>query len=103
MARPVKGGLRSRPQQEGAEGPEQDPQQEDQPDMTEGKDIADYNLDVGYVGSEPKAKHDAQEQRVVDPYSENCENGNAQKWYLLPEDDVLGTVYRDPGTYGTRT
>ena len=46
MARPVKGCLTARLQQEGAEEPERDPQQEGQPDATEGKDIVDYDLDV---------------------------------------------------------
>ena len=49
----------ARSQQEGIEEPERDPQQEDQPDATEGKDIADYNPDVGYEGSEPKVKQSA--------------------------------------------
>ena len=43
--------------------PERDPQQEVQPDATEGKDIADYNLDVDYVGSEPKVESVAQDER----------------------------------------
>ena len=41
MARPVRGCLTARPQQKGAEETERDPQQEDQQDATEGKDIAD--------------------------------------------------------------
>ena len=50
--------------------PEGDPQQEDQPDVTEGKDIADYDPDVDYEGSEPKVKQSAQEQREDDPDTE---------------------------------
>ena len=56
MARLVRGCPTSRPQKEGAEEPERDPQQEDQPDAAEGKDIADYDLDVDYVGSESKVE-----------------------------------------------
>ena len=70
MARPVRGHPTTRSQQEGVEEPERDPQQEDQPDATEGKDIADYNPDVGYEGSEPKAEQSAQEQSEVDPDAE---------------------------------
>ena len=60
----------SRPQQEGAEEPEQDPQQEDQSDAAEGKDIADYDPDIDYVGSEPKVEQVAQDEREVDPDAE---------------------------------
>ena len=67
MARPVRGCPTSRPQQEGAEEPEQDHQQEDQPDTTEGEDIADYNPDVDYVGLEPKVESVTQDEREVDP------------------------------------
>ena len=56
MARPVRGHLASRPQQEGAEEAERDPQQEGQLDTAEGKDMADYDLDVDYVGSESKVE-----------------------------------------------
>ena len=50
MARPVRGCPRARSQQEGTEEPERDPQQEEQPDATEGKDITDYDLYIDYVG-----------------------------------------------------
>ena len=43
----------TRSQQEGEEEPDRGPQQEGQLDATEGKDIADYDLDVDYEGSEP--------------------------------------------------
>ena len=43
------------------------PQQEGHPDAIEGRDIADYNLDIDYEGSEPKVDPFAQEQRKVDP------------------------------------
>ena len=66
MARPVRGCPTARSQQEGIEEPERDPQQEDQPDATGGEDIADYDLDVDYEGSEPEVKQSAQEQRKVD-------------------------------------
>ena len=42
-----------------------DPQQEEQPDVKEGKVIADYELDIDYdrKGSEPENEPHAQEQR----------------------------------------
>ena len=61
MARPVRGHLTSRPQQEGKVEPERDPQQEELPDTTEGEVIEDYNPD------KPKIEPDTQEQREVDP------------------------------------
>ena len=70
MARPVRGCPTARPPQEGAEEPERDHQQEDQPDAAEGKDIADYDPDVDYVGSEPNIEQSAQEQKGVDPDAE---------------------------------
>ena len=72
MARPVRGCLTARSQQEGTEEPERDSQQEDQPDATKGKDIADYNLDVDYEGSEPKFDQSAQEKREIDPDAEHA-------------------------------
>ena len=48
------GWLTTRSQQKGAEEPERDPHEEDQPDATVGKDIADYNPDVDYEGSKPE-------------------------------------------------
>ena len=36
------------------EEPDIDPQQEEQPDASEGRVIADYNLDIVYEGSEPE-------------------------------------------------
>ena len=70
MAMPVMGCPTARLQQEGAEEPERDPQQEEQPDTTEGKDIVDYNLDIYCDGSEPKKEPVTQEQREVDPDTE---------------------------------
>ena len=67
MARLVRGCPTPRSQQEGAEEPERDPQQGEQPDTTEGKDIADYNPDIDYEGSEPKVEPDTKEQREDDP------------------------------------
>ena len=66
MARLVRGHPITRSQQEGTDEPERDPRQEEQPDAAEGKDIADYNLDICNEGSELKAKQSAQEQREVD-------------------------------------
>ena len=48
------------------------PQQEGHPDDTEEKDIADYNPDVDYEGSEPKVEPVAQQQREVDPDREHA-------------------------------
>ena len=70
MTRLLRGHPTVRSQQESAEEPERDPQQEDQPDATVGKDIEDYNPDVDYEGSEPEVKQSAQEQREVDPDEE---------------------------------
>ena len=60
----------ARSQQEGIEEPGRDPLQEDQPDATEGNDIADYEPGIDYEGSEPKVKQCAQEQKEVDPDAE---------------------------------
>ena len=73
MARLVRGCPTARSQQEGIEEPERDPQQEDQPDATGGKDIADYNPDIDYEGSEPEVEQSAQEQREVDPDAKYAE------------------------------
>ena len=54
-----------RPQQECTEEPKQDPLQDDQSDTTEGEDIADYDLDIDYEGSEPKVEPVAQVEREV--------------------------------------
>ena len=57
-------------QQEGAEEPETNPsvpQQEEQPDASEGKVIADYDPDVDYEGSEPKNEPVTQEEKEEDP------------------------------------
>ena len=70
MARPVRGHLTPRPQQEGMEEPVRDPQQEEQSDATEGEVIADYGPDVDYEGSVPKVEPDAQDQRKVDSDAE---------------------------------
>ena len=70
MARLVRGCPTDRSQQEGIEEPERDPQQEDQQDATGGEDIADYDPDVDYEGSEPEVEQSAEEQREVDPDAE---------------------------------
>ena len=72
MARSVRQCPTSRPEQEGMEESERDPQQREQPDATEGKVIADYDLDVDYEGSEPKVEPDALEQREDDPDAEHA-------------------------------
>ena len=82
MSRPVRGCPTARSQQEGTEEPERDPQQEDQLDATEGKDIADYNLDIDYEVSEPKVKQSAQKQMEVDPDAEYAE-------IEIPQDGTL--------------
>ena len=63
----MRGHPTARTQHEGAEEPERARQQEGQPDATEGKDMADYDPDVDYVGSEPKVDSVAQDEREVDP------------------------------------
>ena len=82
MARPVRRCPTAKSQQEGIEEPERDTQQEDQPDTTEGEDIADYNLDIDYEGSEPEIKPSAQEQKEVDPDAEHAE-------MEIPQDETL--------------
>ena len=66
----MRGHPTSRPQQECAKEPEQDPQHEDQPDAAEGKDISDYHLDIDYVGSEPEVESVAQDEMEFDPDTE---------------------------------
>ena len=69
-------------QQEGIEEPERDPQQEDQPDTTGGKDIADYDQDIDNEGSEHEREQSAQEQREVDLNAEFVE-------MEIPQDGTL--------------
>ena len=74
MTMPVKGCPLSQPQQEGAEGPETNltvPQQEEQPDATKGKVIADYDPDKDFEGSNPINEPVAQEEKEEDPNAEN--------------------------------
>ena len=96
MARPVRGCPTARSQQEGIEEPKRDPQQEDQPDATEGKDIAGYDLDVDYEGSEPEVKQSAQEQKEVDPDAEYAEMEIPQDGILrkrmMPQDQYMGIL-----------
>ena len=70
MARLVMGCPTARPQQEGIEDPDRDPQQEDQLDAAEGKDIADYDPDVDNVGSKPQVEPVAQDEWEFDPDAE---------------------------------
>ena len=51
MVRLARGCLTLRPQQEGMTEPERDPQQEEQPDIAEGKVIADYNPNIDHERS----------------------------------------------------
>ena len=66
MARPVREYPTARSHQEGTEKPERDPQQEDQSDSTRCKDIADYDPNVQYVGSESKVELVTQGEREVE-------------------------------------
>ena len=70
MARLVRGCPTSRHQKGGAEEPERDPHQEEQQNATESEDIADYDLDIDYVSSEPKVESVTQDEREVDPDAE---------------------------------
>ena len=57
MTKIVRGCPTAQSQPESGKEPETNPsvlQQEKHPDATEGKVIADYNLDIYYKGSEPK-------------------------------------------------
>ena len=54
MARTMRGCPTAWSQTEGAEEPETDPQQEEQPDATEGTVIVDYDLNIVYEESEPR-------------------------------------------------
>ena len=96
MARPVRGCPTARSQQEHIEEPERDPQQEDQQDATEDKDIADYNQDVDYEGSEPEVEQSAQEQREVDPDAEFAEMEIPQDGTLhqrmMPQEQYMGIL-----------
>ena len=97
MARLLRGCPTARSQQEGTEEPERDPWQEDQPDATGGADIEDYNPDVDYEGSEPKAKQSAPEQREVDPDTEYANMEIPQDGTLcqrmMPWEQYVGIVW----------
>ena len=85
------GCLMSCSQQEVAEESETNPsvpQQEEQPDSTEGKVIADYDPDLDYEGSEPKNEPVTQEQKEEDP-SRACVHGDTLCRDFPPEDDAL--------------
>ena len=91
MLRPVKGCQTPRLQQEDKIEPERDHPQMEQPDATEGKVTADYDLDVDYKRSEPEVEPHAQEQREDRSRCRICKNGNAQRWDLLSEYDAQET------------
>ena len=87
----------ARSQQEGAEEPERDPQQGEQLDATEGKEMADYNLDVDYERSELEVEPDTQEQREVDPDAkyaklEMPQNGTLCQ-RMMPQDVYMGIMW----------
>ena len=66
LARTLRGHLTAWLQPQGTREPETNhsvPQQEEQPDATEGKVIADYGLDINYEGSEPKIELDVQAEK----------------------------------------
>ena len=96
MARPVRGHPTARLQQEGAEELERDHQQEDQPDVTEGKDIADYNPDMDYEALESQNEQVAQDQREVNYDAEyakmevSCDGTLRQK--MMPWDKYMGIL-----------
>ena len=106
MARLARGHPTARSQQEGIEESERDPQQEDQPDVTEGEYIADYDPYIDYEGSEPKGKQSAQEHREVDPDAEYAEMEIHQDGTLcqrmMPWDQYMWIlwVHRAQGNYG---
>ena len=73
MVRTMRGCPTTQSQSEGKDKPEINPsvpQQEEQPDATEGKDIVDYNPDVDYEGSESQNDPVAQEKKEEDPVME---------------------------------
>ena len=70
------------------------PQQKGHPVTTVGRDITDYDLDIGYEGSEPKVEQVAQEQREVDPDAqyakiEMSRNGNLCQ-RMMPQEVYMG-------------
>ena len=97
MARSMRGCLTARSQQEGIEEPMEDPQQEDQPDITGGNDMEDYNLDEDYEGTEPKVKQSAQEQKEVDPDAEYANIEISQDGTLckrmMPQEQYMGILW----------
>ena len=97
MAGPVRGHPITRSQQGGEEKPERDPQQEGQLDAAESKDIADYDPDVDYVGSEPKVEPVTQVEREVHPdeeYSkmEITHDGTLQQ-KMMPRELYMGILW----------
>ena len=66
MARLVRGCPTARLQQ-CAEEHERDPQQVEQPEAAEDDDIADYDMDIDYEGSESEVEQDTHKQREDDP------------------------------------
>ena len=96
MARPIRGCLTARSEQGGTEEPDRDPQQGEQPDAAEGKEITDYDLDIDCEGSEPEVESDAQEQREDDPDAEYVKMETPRNWTLhqrmMPQEMYMGIL-----------
>ena len=73
-----------------------DPQQEEHPDATKGRDIAGYNLHVDYEGSEPKVEPVAHEQRKVNPDAKYAKmkmpRSETFRQRMLPLDVCIGIL-----------
>ena len=85
MARPVRGCLTPQPQQGGTKEPETNtsvPQQEEQIDASEGKDIDDYDA---HLDNKPEGL--APEIKAVDEDKENSDTEYAK--IELPHDEIL--------------
>ena len=84
MAKTMMGCPTTWSQQEGTEKPERDHQQGEDPDAIGGKNIADYDSDKDYEGSELEVEPDAQEQREVDPDAEYAQMEMSRCGTLCP-------------------
>ena len=83
MARTMRGCTTVQLQTRGAEEPETDPQQDEQPDATEGKVIVGYNPDIDYERLEPKNEPLAQAEKEenTDAKFTNMEIPQAETFY----------------------
>ena len=97
MARPRRGCLITSSQQEGEEEPDRESQQEGQLDATGGKDIADYDLDIDYEGSEPKFQPVTQVEREADPDAEYAKMeiplGGTLCQRMMPQEQYKGILW----------